>query len=315
MHPGQHRDAFERALFDFCAALERTEVAVNHPARDAAIVITGKLPQLHDDQVIRPREQRVRKLFSWRAAAAQFDGTIPLEHNYYLVRSDKQLDRVMAGIEASPGVVWYTITDDALRRKLEQFCRQRGIQTLPVLDASVRMLSRHLGMEVSDRVAGQHALNEDYFKRIEAIDFALAHDDGQNVQGLKDADVVLLGVSRTSKTPTCVYLANRGVKAGNIPLVPGIPLPSVMTELSGPLVIGLKIGVERLLQIRGQRLMALNETSKMDYTDEEAVRAEVTEASRLFQRNKWPVIDVSRRSVEETAAAILNKLNATRGLI
>ena len=249
-----------------------------------------------------------------RAAAAQFDRTIPLEHNYYLVRSEKQLDRVMAEIEAAPGVVWYTISDEDLRRKLERFCRERGIQTLPVLDASIHMLSRHLGMAASDRVAGQHTLNEDYFKRIAAIDFALHHDDGQNVMGLADADVVLLGVSRTSKTPTCVYLANRGVKAGNIPLVPGIPPPKLLDELKVPMVIGLKIGVERLLQIRSQRLMALHEESQTDYTDEEAVRAEVTEASRLFQRNKWPVIDVSRRSVEEAAAAILNKLNE-RGAI
>ncbi len=244
-----------------------------------------------------------------RAAAAQFDRTIPLEHNYYLVRSERQLDRVMSEIEAAPGVVWYTISDTTLRKRLEQFCRQRGIQTLPVLDASLRMLSRHLGIEVSDRVAGQHALNQDYFKRIEAIDFALAHDDGQNVHGLGEADVIILGVSRTSKTPTCVYLANRGVKAGNIPLVPGIPLPPAVLEFKNPLIVGLKIGVERLVQIRSQRLTALNENSITDYTDEEAVRAEVTDASRLFVRNKWPVIDVSRRSVEETAAAILNKLS------
>lgn len=249
-----------------------------------------------------------------RAASAQFDRTIPLEHNYYLVRSEKQLDRVMAEIEGAPGVVWYTISDEHLRHKLEQFCRQRGIQTLPVLDPSIHMLSRHLGIAASDRVAGQHALTDEYFKRISAIDFALHHDDGQNVPGLIDADVVLLGVSRTSKTPTCVYLANRGVKAGNIPLVPGMPLPSMVEELKGPMVVGLKIGVDRLLQIRGQRLMALNEDNQTAYVDEEAVRAEVTEASRLFQRNKWPVIDVSRRSVEETAAAILNKLNARGGV-
>lgn len=250
-----------------------------------------------------------------RAAAAQFERTIPLEHSYYLVRSERQLDRVMSEIEASPGVVWYTISDEALRRKLEQFCRQRGIQTLPVLDPSIHMLSRHLGIAASERVAGQHTLNADYFKRIAAIDFALAHDDGQNVEGLGDADVILLGVSRTSKTPTCVYLANRGVKAGNIPLVPGIPAPSILTEFREPMIIGLKIGVDRLLQIRSQRLIGLNETNETDYVNEEAVRAEVTEASRLFQRNKWPVIDVSRRSVEETAAAILNKLSERRGVL
>ena len=248
-----------------------------------------------------------------RAAAAQFDGTIPLEHNYYLVRSDRQLDRVMAEIEAAPGVVWYTISDLVLRKKLEKFCRQRGIQTLPVLDLSIRMLSRHLGMASAQRVAGQHTLSDDYFKRISAIDFALNHDDGQNVSGLVDADVVLLGVSRTSKTPTCVYLANRGIKAGNIPLVPGIPAPDILAELRDPVIIGLKIGVERLLQIRSQRLASLNESGTIDYVDEEAVRSEVTEANRLFQRNKWPTIDVSRRSVEETAAAILNKLTEKRG--
>jgi regulator of PEP synthase PpsR (kinase-PPPase family) len=247
-----------------------------------------------------------------RAAAAQFENVTPLEHNYYLVRSDRQLDRVMRDIEAAPGVVWFTISDEALRMKLEQFCRTRHIPTLPVLDPSIHMLSRHLGVTATDRVAGQHALNAEYFERIEAINFALSHDDGQNLQGLINADVILLGVSRTSKTPTCVYLANRGVKAGNIPLVPGMRMPEVLDAIdpeTGPLVIGLKIGVERLVQIRSQRLMALNETSVTDYTDEEAVRAEVTEASRLFQRKKWSVIDVSRRSVEETAAAILNKLN------
>ncbi len=250
-----------------------------------------------------------------RAAAAQFDRTIPLEHNYYLVRSEKQLERVMTEIEAAPGVVWYTISDLGLRKTLERFCRQRGIQTLPVLDPSIQMLSRHLGIASTERVAGQHALNDDYFRRIAASDFALNHDDGQNVVGLADADVILLGVSRTSKTPTCVYLANRGVKAGNIPLVPGIPPPAILQELKSPLIVGLKIGVERLLQIRGQRLASLQETNTIDYVDEEAVRSEVTEASRLFQRNKWPVIDVSRRSVEETAAAILNKLYEKRGIL
>ncbi|MEM5515687.1 pyruvate, water dikinase regulatory protein [Henriciella sp. AS95] len=251
-----------------------------------------------------------------RAAAAQFENVIPLEHNYYLVRSERQLERVMRDIEAAPGIVWFTISDEVLRIKLEQFCRQHQIPVLAVLDASIHLLSRHLGISATERVAGQHALNAEYFERIEAINYALAHDDGQNLQGLPNADVILLGVSRTSKTPTCVYLANRGVKAGNIPLVPGVPVPAILDEIdpeTGPLVIGLKIGVERLVQIRSQRLMALNENSETDYTDEEAVRSEVTDANRLFQRKKWTMIDVSRRSVEETAAAILNKLNERRG--
>ena len=250
-----------------------------------------------------------------RAACAQFENVQPLEHNYYLVRSKRQLERVMREIESAPGVVWFTISDAELRMELETFCRQRGVPMLPVLDGSVAMLSRHLGMSTTNKIAGQHALDAEYFERMEAINFALTHDDGQNIAGLRGADVVLLGVSRTSKTPTCVYLANRGVKAGNIPLVPGVPYPDILDTFkdgTGPTIIGLKITVERLLQIRSQRLLALNETTQTDYVDADMVRKEVTEANRLFQRNKWKVIDVSRRSVEETAAAILNKLSERR---
>ena len=250
-----------------------------------------------------------------RAACAQFENVQPLEHNYYLVRSKRQLERVMREIESAPGVVWFTISDAELRMELETFCRQRGVPMLPVLDGSVAMLSRHLGMSTTNKIAGQHALDAEYFERMEAINFALTHDDGQNIAGLRGADVVLLGVSRTSKTPTCVYLANRGVKAGNIPLVPGVPYPDILDTFKdgeGPTIIGLKITVERLLQIRSQRLLALNETTQTDYVDADMVRKEVTEANRLFQRNKWKVIDVSRRSVEETAAAILNKLSERR---
>ena len=216
-----------------------------------------------------------------RAACAQFENVQPLEHNYYLVRSERQLERAM----------------------------------LPVLDASVAMLGRHLGISANQKVAGQHALDDDYFERMEAINFTLAHDDGQNVDGLVGADVILLGVSRTSKTPTCVYLANRKVKAGNIPLVPGVPLPAHIEKIdgNGPLIVGLKISAERLVQIRRQRLISLQETKHTIYADEAAVREEVTQANRLFQRNQWKTIDVSRRSVEETAAAILNLLNERKG--
>lgn len=246
-----------------------------------------------------------------RAACAQFENVEALEHNYYLVRSERQLDRIMAKIEASPGVVWYTISDENLRYKLDQFCRDRGISTLPVLDTSVAMLGRHLGITPNQSVASQHVLDQDYFNRMEALNFTLAHDDGQNTDGLKNADVVLLGVSRTSKTPTSVYLANRGVRAGNIPLVPGVPLPQSVMEFGekGPLIVGLKISVERLVEIRQQRLLSLNESAQTNYTDESAVRDEVTQANRLFQRMKIKSIDVSRRSVEETAASILNLLN------
>ncbi|MEO0466919.1 MAG: pyruvate, water dikinase regulatory protein [Pseudomonadota bacterium] len=248
-----------------------------------------------------------------RASAAQFERVQPLEHNYYLVRSQKQLSRVLREVKAAPGVVWYTIADEALRQTLEEECRAAAIPTLPVLDPAVHMLSRHLGIMATEKVAGQHSMTQEYFDRIEAIDFALRHDDGQNTQGLDSADVVLVGVSRTSKTPTCVYLANRGVRAGNIPLVPGVPPPPALMELKKPMMVGLKISAERLVQIRRQRLLSINESGETSYADEQAVQDEVTQANRLYQRNNWVVIDVSRRSVEETAAAILNKLNERRG--
>ena len=244
-----------------------------------------------------------------RASSAQFNNVQPLEHNYYLVRSEKQLQRVMREIEGAPGVVWYTMANPELRQQLLAFCQERGIPTLAVLDQAVHMLSRHLGVAVNDTIAGQHRLDTGYFDRMEALNFSLAHDDGQNVEGLHQADVILIGVSRTSKTPTCVYLGNRGVRAGNIPLVPGVPLPKVVDEVTHPLIVGLKVTPERLIQIRRQRLIALNEDAHTSYADEEQVRAEITEANRLFQKKKWPVIDVSRRSVEETAAAILNMLS------
>ncbi len=249
-----------------------------------------------------------------RAATAQFDNVVPLEHNYYLVRSDRQLDKVLREIEGAPGVVWFTVSDHDLRRRLEDFCVERSIPVLPVLDPSVHMLSRHLGMASSERVAAQHEMDAAYFRRIDAIHYALAHDDGQGHQRLKQADVVIVGVSRTSKTPTCVYLANRGIMAANVPLVPGIDPPQELLELkNGPLIVGLKISVERLVQIRRQRLKSINEDTETDYTDEDRVKEEIAWANRLYAKHDWDVIDVSRRSVEETAAGILNKLTRRGG--
>jgi hypothetical protein len=241
-----------------------------------------------------------------RAACAQFDHIAPLEHNYYLVRSPKQLDRALAEIEAAPGVVLFTITDPQLRRRLEDRCRELGAPCLAVIDPAIDMLSRYLGLKSAHKVAGQHHLDADYFARMECINFALSHDDGQGVSNLREADVVLVGVSRTSKTPTCVYLANRGVKAANFPLVPGVAIPDALLARPAPLVVALKISPDRLVQIRRQRLLSLNENADSVYADEDAVREEVTQANRLFVRMNWPTIDVSRRSVEETAAAILN---------
>jgi regulator of PEP synthase PpsR (kinase-PPPase family) len=241
-----------------------------------------------------------------RAACAQFDNVAPLEHNYYLVRSPRQLERVLKEIEQAPGVVLFTISDEKLRAQLEERCRELGSPSLAVIDPAVNMLSRYLGLASAHKVAGQYHLDAEYFARMETINFTLQHDDGQHTEDLHNADVVLVGVSRTSKTPTCVYLGNRGVKAANIPLVPGVEIPDILTGPKAPLVVGLKISPDRLVQIRRHRLLSLNEQADTVYADEDAVREEITQANRLFARMKWPTIDVSRRSVEETAAAILN---------
>jgi hypothetical protein len=186
-----------------------------------------------------------------------------------------------------------------------------------VLDATLHELSRYLGREQTHRTAGQHQMDEAYFGRIEALTYTMAHDDGQNTHELGEADIVLVGVSRTSKTPTCIYLANRGVKAANVPLVPGVPLPDELFQAKdakrGPLVVGLTVNADRLIQVRRNRLLALKESAETDYTDPDFVKREVVEARRIFTRAGWPVIDVSRRSIEETAAAALNLLQDARG--
>lgn len=247
-----------------------------------------------------------------RAVAAQFDRVTPLEHSYYLVRSRKQLERVMAEIETTPGVVLYTLATQDLRQQLEGFCKRLDVPHMGLLDPVISLFSRHLGQSASEKIGGKQQLDEQYFKRIDALNYAMAHDDGQMLNGFAEADVVLVGVSRTSKTPTSIYLANRGVRTANYPLVPHAPVPHQILELRGPLVVGLKVSPDRLIAIRRNRLLSLNAGSESDYVDEDAVREEVTHANRLYEREGWPVIDVTRRSIEETAAAVLNLL-AERG--
>ena len=248
-----------------------------------------------------------------KAVVARFDGVIPIEHIYALVRSRKQLDRVMEEIAAAPGVVLHTIVDKELRAALEDGCRALDMPQIGALDPLVGALSRYLGAALSTRVGAQHALDHDYFNRISALDFAMAHDDGQGTaEELERADVVLCGVSRTSKTPTCIYLAHRGIRAANLPLIPGQEDGERLTHLKNPLVIGLTVSPDRLVQIRRNRLDSLNADRSSAYVDHDLVREETVKARRAFERRGWPVIDVTRRSVEETAAAIVNLLNERR---
>lgn len=247
-----------------------------------------------------------------KAVAARFDGVLPIEHIYPLVRSTRQLDRVLREIEAAPGMVIHTIVDRLLRTALEEGCRDVGAPCIAALDPITAALGRYLGAQLSTRVGAQHALDTEYFNRIEALNYAIGHDDGQGGQDLASADVVLVGVSRTSKTPTCIYLAHRGVRAANIPLVPSSAPPAKLFDLKGPLVVGLILSPDRLIQVRRNRLLSLNERRESAYVDTDAVREEIVKARRLFDREGWPVIDVTRRSVEETAAAVINLLAAHR---
>lgn len=243
-----------------------------------------------------------------RATCAQFDNIMPVEHSYFLVRSARQLERVISEIEAAPGVVMFTLSNMEHRAQLEDACQRMGTPCIAVLDLALDATSRYLGAELNHRVGNPRKLNAEYFKRIDALDFAMYHDDGQQHVDLAEADVILVGVSRTSKTPTSVYLAHRGVKAANVPMVPGVPLPPEVFLKDGPLVVGLLISADRLIHIRRNRLAAMKETRAGSYTDEDEVRREVMDAQKLFEREGWPTIDVSRRSIEETAAAVLNLL-------
>jgi len=247
-----------------------------------------------------------------KAAVARFDNVIPIEHSYPLVRSIRQLDRVLKQIEAAPGVCIHTVVDHALRAELEAGCRGLEIPCIAALDPLVASLGRYLGAALSTRVGAQHVMDNDYFNRIEALNYAIGHDDGQATQNLESADVVLVGVSRTSKTPNSIYLAHRGVRAANVPLAPGVPIPPQLFELTKPLIVGLIVSPDRLVQIRRSRLLAIAEGRDSSYVDLEVVREEIIKARRLFEKHGWPTIDVTRRSVEEVSAAIISMLTARR---
>jgi [pyruvate, water dikinase]-phosphate phosphotransferase / [pyruvate, water dikinase] kinase len=248
-----------------------------------------------------------------RAVCARFNNVLPIEHIYSLVRSQKQLERTLDEIAEAPGVVLHTIVDQSLRAALERGCQELDMPCIGALDPLVTILSRYLGAPLSTRVGAQYSLDTDYFNRMDALSYALGHDDGQGGPDLAQADVVLVGVSRTSKTPTCIYLAHRGVRAANVPLVPSTPLPAALDDLNGVPVVGLTVSPDRLVQLRRNRLRALREERDTSYVDSDAVRAETIAARRVFERRGWPVIDVTRRSVEETAAAVINIISGGRG--
>jgi [pyruvate, water dikinase]-phosphate phosphotransferase / [pyruvate, water dikinase] kinase len=241
-----------------------------------------------------------------RAAAAQYQGVASIEHVYPLIRTHSQLDRVISEIDDAPGIVLFTLVDPDLSKRLEASCVTSGSPCLSVLNPILTLFQSYLGLSSTPRAGAQHMLNVDYFRRIDALNFTMMHDDGQLPENLEQAEILLLGVSRTSKTPTSIYLANRGFKTANIPLVPGVPPPRVLDVVRHPLVVGLIASPERIVQIRQNRLQALSADQQTPYVDRVAVAEEVAHSRRLFAERGWPVIDVTRRSIEETAAAIID---------
>ena len=240
-----------------------------------------------------------------RASCAQFPQGVAIEHLHALVRSKAQLEKALEQIQVFPGIVFHTLVNHERRLMLEKKCAEHNMPAVAILDPALASLGRYLGVSMSSEIGAQRTMNEQYFSRISALDYTMAHDDGQNTQGLVSAEILLLGISRTSKTPTCIYLANRGYKAANIPLVPGAPLPGILPDLKNTLVVGLVSSPDRIVEIRRHRLNFLGQ-GQTDYVDQYSVRDEMIAAKRLFTKNGWPIVDVSRRSIEETAARIIN---------
>lgn len=242
------------------------------------------------------------------ACLAQFDGIHPIRKLWPLVRSERQLERVIRDIEDSPGPVLYTLMEERLIDPLRAACLRLKIPCIAVMTPLVKELSDYLGLKSKNVPGLQHKLDDSYFKRMDAIDFAMGFDDGQTLTGIETAEVILVGVSRTSKTPTCIYLARQGIRAANIPLVPGIPFPDHVLELKKPLFVGLTESPDRLLQLRTARLkIDQKDRGSFDnsYIDPEKIEEEVAEARHFFRSNGWSIIDVTKRSVEETAAEVM----------
>ena len=244
-----------------------------------------------------------------KAALAQFDDPDVTRHFWPMVRSRQHLDRIVPDLADNPGLVLFTLVNPETRKRLEEHCRQLGLPAVPVLDAVTEALESQLGEEARGRPGRQHAMDEAYFRRVEAIQFTIAHDDGGGWENWEQADIVLAGVSRTSKTPTSIYLANRGYKTANIPIVVESPPPAALFGLKRPMVIGLTTAPDRLVQIRRSRLLSLHEDTQTAYVDDGHVREELKFARRMFADNGWPVIDVTRRSIEETAAAVIRLIS------
>ena len=240
-----------------------------------------------------------------KAAAVQYPNVRAIEHMHALVRTQRQLKRVLGSIEKEPGIVLYTVVNKALGEELEQYCKDQKVPCHAVLKPIMQIFESYLGAPQTPTVAGQHVLDADYFRRIDAMNFTLHHDDGRLPENMNDADIVVLGISRTSKTPTCIYLAQRGYKTANLPLVPQVALPERLTEPHNAFVVCLVANVERIAEVRRNRAVLMADRDLHSYVDRDAIAAEIAYTRRIAAKYGWPVIDVTRRSIEESATMIL----------
>ncbi len=243
-----------------------------------------------------------------RAVLSQFEGIESNDFIWPLIRTKSQLESVMESITKDPGIVLYTILHDELIESLKKCCFALKTPCIPVLSHIIGEFSNYLGMNISHTIGRQHLLDSEYFSRVEAISYTINHDDGQLAWDLFDADIIIIGVSRTSKSPTSVYLSCRGYKTANIPFVSIETIPASIYDLKKPLIVGLTINPEKLVQIRQSRLTLLGQEMATDYIDIESIKKEIASSRKLFAKLNCPIIDVTKRSVEETAAKIIHLL-------
>jgi [pyruvate, water dikinase]-phosphate phosphotransferase / [pyruvate, water dikinase] kinase len=240
-----------------------------------------------------------------KAATAQYPNIRPIEHMHPLVRTQRQLTRVLSEIEKQPGIVLYTVVNKALCEELEQHCKQLKIPCHAVMQPILQVFEGYLGAPQTPTVAGQHVLDADYFRRIDAMNFTMAHDDGRLPDNLSDADIIVLGISRTSKTPTSLYLAQRGYKTTNLPLVPELALPQNLLEPHSAFVVCLIANVDRIADVRRNRAVLMADRDLDSYVDRDAISAEIAYTRKIAAQYSWPIIDVTRRSIEESATMII----------
>jgi [pyruvate, water dikinase]-phosphate phosphotransferase / [pyruvate, water dikinase] kinase len=292
---------FPRSLSFLSSESALLPTAIN---RDSRNLVTKPLSYFHLHLISDATGETL--LAAGRAAASQYTNARAIEHIYPLIRTERQLRKVLAGIDAEPGIVLYTVVDQKLARLIDETCTAMGVPSVSVLEPVLTTFQSYLGAPAHRRASAQHVLNADYFRRIDALNFTMEHDDGQLPLDINEADVILIGISRTSKTPTSIYLANRGVKTANIPIVLGIPIPEALTQATRPLIVGLVASAERISQIRENRVMGSSPGYDVEhYTDRANIAEELAYARGICARHGWPMIDVTRRSIEETAAAIL----------